>query len=183
MVNASTAPLPWALLDGVQRVAQALRPPAWAEHELHNRALLLLNHVLSQEPEAMQRLARHANKMLQLNFAPLCVTLAITPLGLLERLSEDAGPADLRIALKSASWAQGAQRWWQDGHADLDIYGDVMLAAEIGWLREHLRWEVEEDLARVLGDAAAATLCRWGRRSADALSAFVGRSRQAALRP
>ena len=38
------------------------------------------------------------------------------------------------------------------------IEGDVQLAAEVNWLTEHVRWDLEEDLARVIGDVPAHTL-------------------------
>jgi ubiquinone biosynthesis protein UbiJ len=38
------------------------------------------------------------------------------------------------------------------------IEGDVQLAAEVNWLTEHVRWDMEEDLARVMGDVPARTL-------------------------
>jgi ubiquinone biosynthesis protein UbiJ len=33
------------------------------------------------------------------------------------------------------------------------IEGDVQLAAEVNWLIDHVRWDIEEDLARLMGDA------------------------------
>jgi ubiquinone biosynthesis accessory factor UbiJ len=35
------------------------------------------------------------------------------------------------------------------------IEGDVQLAAEVNWLIDHVRWDVEEDLSNCFGDAAA----------------------------
>ncbi len=166
--------LPWSLLDGVQRLATRLRPPPWLEREVHNRVVLLLNHVLMQEDEAMKRLARHAGKSIHLDLTPVLATVVITPVGLLECVDAVATP-DLRIELKSGSWAQAAQQWWRARDLDVHIYGDVMLAAEVGWLREHVRWDVEEDLARVLGDGPATAISGVARRVMDALGAFVRR--------
>jgi ubiquinone biosynthesis protein UbiJ len=53
------------------------------------------------------------------------------------------------------------------------IEGDVQLAAEVNWLIDHVRWQPEEDLARVIGDAPAHTLVQTARRAVDALKAFV----------
>lgn len=171
--------MPWNLLDGVQRLATKLRPPAWLEREVHNRVVLLLNHVLMQEEEAMRRLARHAGKTIHLNVEPVSATVAITPVGLLELVAPVAS-ADLRIELKSGSWSQAAQAWWTQRELDVHIYGDVMLAAEVGWLREHVRWDVEEDLARVLGDAPATAISSLARRVLDAVTAFARRQGPAA---
>ncbi|MBK7503296.1 MAG: hypothetical protein IPI14_12305 [Polaromonas sp.] len=43
-------------------LAGKVQPPTWVVDELHQRLVLLLNHVLMQEPEAMARLARVRGK-------------------------------------------------------------------------------------------------------------------------
>jgi ubiquinone biosynthesis accessory factor UbiJ len=166
--------LPWGLLDGLQRLATRLQPPVWLEREAHNRVLLLLNHVLMQEPQAMQRLARHAGKSIRLHVAPVEAVVRITPPGLLELSTAGPKAPDLGIELKSPAWSHAAKAVAQGGQPDLHIFGDVMLAAEIGWLREHVRWEIEEDLARLLGDGPAVALLGAARRFLDALRRFAG---------
>jgi ubiquinone biosynthesis protein UbiJ len=37
----------------------------------------------------------------------------------------------------------------------VQIEGDVQLAAEVNWLVDHVRWDVEDDLARLVGDVPA----------------------------
>ena len=54
------------------------------------------------------------------------------------------------------------------------IEGDVQLAGEINWLVDHVRWDVEEDLARVIGDAPARAVAGMAGRVAGALRRFVG---------
>ena len=39
-------------------------PPAWMVEESHRRVVLLLNHVLQQEPQAMERLARQKGRVI-----------------------------------------------------------------------------------------------------------------------
>jgi ubiquinone biosynthesis protein UbiJ len=53
------------------------------------------------------------------------------------------------------------------------IEGHVALASELSWLAEHLRWDIEEDLARLLGDAPAHALAQAARRAAQALRAWL----------
>ena len=55
------------------------------------------------------------------------------------------------------------------------IAGDVQLAAEVQWLVDHVRWDLEEDLARVFGDAPAHAMAQVGGRIADAVRQFVAR--------
>ena len=55
------------------------------------------------------------------------------------------------------------------------IEGDVQFAAEVNWLVEHVRWDAEEDLSRLIGDAPAHTLANLGRSMAEALRNFVSK--------
>jgi ubiquinone biosynthesis protein UbiJ len=55
------------------------------------------------------------------------------------------------------------------------IEGDVQLAAEVNWLADNVRWDVEEDLSRVIGDAPAHMLVDTGRKLSGALRDFIGR--------
>lgn len=169
------ADLPWAVLDGLQQAASRFKPPQWLEQEVHNRVVLLVNHVLQAEPEAIQRLARHSHKTIRLQLKPIEVCLRITPVGLLECVA-DVGTPDLSLELKSERWSEVAKSVTGGEQPDVHLYGDVMLAAEIGWLREHLRWDIEEDLARVLGDAPAAVITDTLRRAVEGARAFVKRA-------
>jgi ubiquinone biosynthesis protein UbiJ len=58
------------------------------------------------------------------------------------------------------------------------IEGDVQLAAEVNWLVDHVRWDLEEDLARVMGDAPAHTVVQLARSMVQALAQFVGKGPQ-----
>jgi ubiquinone biosynthesis protein UbiJ len=49
----------------------------------------------------------------------------------------------------------------------------VQLAAEVNWLIDHVRWDLEEDVARLIGDAPAHTLVQTAKRAVDALRSFV----------
>ena len=49
----------------------------------------------------------------------------------------------------------------------------AQLAAEVNWLFDHVRWEPEEDLARLIGDAPAHTVAQTTRKCLDALRSFV----------
>ena len=167
--------LPWAVLDVAQQAAMRFKPPQWLEQEIHNRVVLLLNHVLQSEPEAMQRLARHSQKTIRLQLKPIEACLRITAVGLLECVAQQPNP-DLSLELTSDRWSEVAQSLASGDQPDVHLYGDVMLAAEIGWLREHVRWDVEDDLARIMGNAPATLIIDTARRTLDALRAFVVRA-------
>ncbi|MEK9803520.1 MAG: hypothetical protein VW475_08990, partial [Curvibacter sp.] len=53
------------------------------------------------------------------------------------------------------------------------IEGDVQLAAEVNWLVDHVRWDLEEDLARIIGDAPAHGLGQALRRTQEVLRGWL----------
>ena len=67
-----------------------------------------------------------------------------------------------------------AQALLQGDKPAVRIEGDVQLAAEVNWLTDHVRWDLEEDLARVMGDAPAHGLAQAAKTMAQALRQFVG---------
>jgi len=149
-------------------------PPAWMVEESHRRVVLLLNHVLQQEPQAMERLARHKGRVILSQWQHFTFKVQATPAGLLD-LAEAEVPADLTLVILDDSPLVIAQALMQGDKPKVRIEGDVQLAAEINWLADHVRWDVEEDLSRILGDAPAHLLMQTGRTFAQALQQFVGK--------
>lgn len=126
---------------------------------LAQTALTALNHVLAQQQWARDRLRAHAGRTLRIR--------VLTPLGTLStdaRVAEGgtleatsvAEPTVILSLTPSVDAVFGALR---DGtralSGHLKVEGDVMLAAAVGEIAQQLRWEVEEDLSRVMGDAMA----------------------------
>jgi ubiquinone biosynthesis protein UbiJ len=83
---------------------------------------------------------------------------------------------DLSVTLADASPFSMAQALLAGDKPRIDIQGDVLLAAEVAWLVDNLRWDVEEDLSRLVGDATAHTLVTQARAAACALRDFLGRA-------
>jgi len=162
------------LQDFIRNLASRIEPPSWAVEEIQRRLVLLINHVLMQEPEAMSRLKRQKGQIVLLQWQQFHFKLLATPAGLLDRSNSEA-PADLTLTLTEASPVAMAQTALRGDKPALRIEGDVQLAAEINWLADHLRWDVEEDLARILGDAPANALVQTARRMAAALREFMAR--------
>ena len=55
---------PFSLLGNLaERVAQAVQPPAWFVSETQQRVVLFLNHIVMQEPQAMERLVRQTGRI------------------------------------------------------------------------------------------------------------------------
>ena len=156
----------------VQSLFGRIRPPDWVVDEVQNRMVLLLNHVLLQEPAAQERLKRQKNKPVRVQWGDFHLTLSATPAGLLER-PVGAGKPELSVALTQTSPWDLAQSLLLGDKPAVDIQGDVQLAADVAWLVDNVRWDVEEDLSRIVGDATAHTLTRAARSAATAVKGFA----------
>jgi ubiquinone biosynthesis protein UbiJ len=149
-----------------------LKPPAWAVHEAQRRVVLLLNHVLMQEPEAALRLARQTGRTMLVQWRNFSFKLVATPAGLLD-LADQEVQADLVLTVTDESPLALVQAALRGDKPAVRIEGDVQLAAEVNWLTEHVRWDMEEDLARVMGDVPAHTLSQFAQGLSGALRQFV----------
>ncbi|WP_298933800.1 hypothetical protein [uncultured Ramlibacter sp.] len=168
---ATQSPIPF--LDGLfDKVASTLQPPGWAIDEIQRRLVLLLNHVLMQEPQARERLARQSGRVVEAQWRVFVVRLAATPAGLLELAPAAAAP-DLTLTLTDESPLGLAQAAVRGDKPPIRIAGDVQFAAEINWLVDNVRWDLEEDLARLVGDAPAHAAAQVARRVAQALRGFA----------
>lgn len=163
---------PFSLVaDALEQLAGNLQPPDWLADEVQHRLVLFLNHVLQQEPEAQARLARQKGRRVRLQWRGFHLQLGPTPAGLLERVPD--GEPELRLTLTDSSPLALAQAVLLGQKPAVRIEGDVQLAAEVNWLVDHVRWDAEEDLARLIGDAPAHTLAQAARGAAQALRQFV----------
>lgn len=184
---ATQSPFSWAaqaLPDLAAQMAQqfqaSFHPPEWVVNETVNRLVLFLNHVLMSEPEAMARLARQKGQRMELVWERVQLQLTPTPAGLLERGRFEG--FDLRLTVTETSPVSMASALARGDKPKVRIEGDVQLAAEINWLIDHVRWDAEEDLARLIGDAPAHTLAQAGRQALDALRSFAAKRPGTGLR-
>ncbi|MFT4190315.1 MAG: hypothetical protein QM617_02195 [Comamonas sp.] len=153
-----------------------LKPPAWVVDEAQHRLVLFLNHVLMQEPHAQQRLVPQAGRVALVQWRAFEIRLVVTPAGLFDRAGEVA-PPDLTLTVNDRSPLDLARAAVRGEKPSLRIEGDVQLAADFNWLIAHVRWDAEEDLARLIGDAPAHAIASAGRRLADGLRSFVAERR------
>ena len=164
---------PFSFLNGLfDRVAAGPQPPQWLVHEVQQRLVLFLNHVLMQEKEAMDRLVRQRGRVARVQWRSYSMALLVTPAGLFNLAPEGAAP-DLQLDVTEASPLALASVALRGDKPAIRIEGDVQLAAEINWLVDHVRWDIEEDVARLIGDAPAHTLGQVARKAAQALRQFV----------
>jgi ubiquinone biosynthesis protein UbiJ len=149
---------------------------------LMERVTLLLNHVVAAEPIAMARLQPHKGSAIEVGFKgwpallPALPTVAyrVTPAGLLEWLGETSiEGAALRIEVDMSNPAAAFAQALTGARPDVEIAGDAEFAADVNWLIDNLRWDVEDDLARIVGAAPARELARLGSAIAAGLRAAV----------
>ena len=165
---------PFSFLDDLfNRVGSRLQPPSWAIHEIQHRAVLFLNHVLQQEPEAQQRLTRLQGRAVLFEWRFVTMKLVATPAGLLDLAPDDA-VTELTLKVTEESPFGLARAAFRGDKPAVRIEGDVQLAAEVNWLVDHVRWDVEDDLARAIGDVPAHAIGNGARRVVAALRQFVG---------
>lgn len=168
---------PFSFLEGfLQKLPlPKLQPPTWAVTEAQRRIVLLLNHVLMQESEAMARLARHKGQVMLVQWRSFSFRLQSTPAGLLD-LAAPQSPADLVLTVTDESPLALLQHAFRGDKPGVRIEGDVQLAAEVNWLTEHVRWDMEEDLARILGDVPAHTLSNMAQSLVTGLRQFAAKA-------
>jgi ubiquinone biosynthesis protein UbiJ len=138
------------------------------------RATLWMNHVLASEPVATQRLKPHAGRSIRLHFVGWPAALPplrpaafrVTPAGLLEWCGDDAAgdagadPAALTVNVDASNPALAFAQALTGERPKVDISGDAAFAADLNWLADNLRWDYEDDLARVVGPVPARELAR-----------------------
>jgi len=159
----------------LESVASRFQPPAWVVDEGQQRLVLFLNHVLLQEKQAQDRLLRQKGRVIHLRWGIFALDLVVTPAGLVDRASPAAQP-DLLLSVVAESPLVVMQSVVAGKAPPVKIEGDVQLAAEVGWLAENLRWDAEEDLSRLIGDAPAHALADAGRRLLSGLKQFLAQS-------
>ena len=68
----------------------------------------------------------------------------------LDRLAELGGFKPARLAAQ----------WFAGERPSVNIEGDSAFAADVSWLIENLRWDIEDDLARIVGQGPAHQISR-----------------------
>jgi ubiquinone biosynthesis protein UbiJ len=135
------------------------------------RLTLWLNHVIAGEDAAVQRLRPHAGRRVRLDLSgwpamlpPLPqLTFGITPAGLLEwRATAPVTAPDLVIEVDASSPVQRVLEGLAGQRPPVSVSGDAALATDMSWLMDNLRWDVQDDLARLVGPGPAHELARIG---------------------
>ncbi|MBC7803559.1 MAG: hypothetical protein H7Y16_06745 [Candidatus Parcubacteria bacterium] len=116
-----------------------------------------LNRLLQAETWARARLAPFAEETLELRAPPLpTLRLTIASDGALAAAAPSAEAA-LVVILRPDALA-AAMKGEDHLLRSIDVAGNAKLAAEVMFLARHLRWDAEEALSKVVGDAVARRL-------------------------
>ena len=133
-----------------------------------------INHLLARNGWALARLRPFAGKYARFDCAPFTVTLGVLPDGRVEVAAPATPDVTIRctpgIAMRLAARDEAA---WNE----VAVSGDTEFAEALNYVCRNLRWDAEEDLARVFGDIAAhrmaqagEALRRWGAQAGDNLA-------------
>jgi ubiquinone biosynthesis protein UbiJ len=151
---------------------------------LQDRLVLLINHVVSREPVATQRLRPWSGRTLVVHLAqwpsllPAApdLILTVTPAGLFERLeAAPEGTGGLRVEIDAANPARLAFAALSGEPPRVTVQGDAAFAGEMHWLMDNLRWDIEDDLAGIVGPLPARQLAQFGRALRRTLSGMAAR--------
>lgn len=123
-----------------------------------------INHMLAAEPWARAQLVPHIGKTLHLVVRPFTIRLAVEPDGAIARASTTA-PADTTVTLPYSAVARLLAGGREAVMRDMRLDGDADFAQAVSLLATNLRWDVEEDLSKVVGDGASHRLVSAARRA------------------
>lgn len=127
--------------------------------------IFALNHLLEGELWARDKLKPYAGQCVEFRAPPLpALRLDILDSGLLRHAAQDAVP-NLVVTIRPGA-VPASLRGEDALLREIGIEGNADLAGTVQYLFRHLRWDVEEDLSRVFGDALAHRMVAEGRRFA-----------------
>jgi len=112
-----------------------------------------INHLLAREPWAREKLARHAGKVAVFDAGLVALRLKAAADGMVEDATADE-PQNVTIRVKLSDLPVILQNR-EHAFSYVQIEGDADFANTVSQLSENLRWEAEEDLAKLVGDTAA----------------------------
>jgi ubiquinone biosynthesis protein UbiJ len=131
-----------------------------------------LNHLLTQEPWAARLLQQHAGKVASFDLELVQINVQVCADGLIQAAkysSEDgqekqiAQNSQVKISIKPSDLPLILQNR-ERAVSYVKIEGDADFANTISQLSQDLRWEVEEDLSKIMGDVAAVRMVSTGQK-------------------
>lgn len=126
----------------------------------------ILNHLINQNSWARQQLQPYGGKTVRFTVTPISITLVVLEDGGLAVAGDTAVPE----ASVSMSPSVALRLLANDEAANtlVTLDGDTELAAALSKVLRGMRWEYEEDLSRIIGDAPAYEIAQFGRKAVSA---------------
>lgn len=120
-----------------------------------------VNHVLRGETWALRRLQSHAGRTARFDAFPFSLSFTVRDDGEVCAALPGAMPdVTVRVTPPAALRILAGD---EAAFGEVAVQGDVEFAEAIQFVVRNARWDVEEDLSRVLGDRAAHRIARAGR--------------------
>ncbi len=123
-----------------------------------------LQHLCAQNTWAKPYLVGHAGKTVCMDFSILKANLQILKDGSLGMAGETAAPEATVYAPPSLMLRMFAK----DGAAkqEIRIEGDAHLAADFAKVLQHMRWDIADDMSKLIGDIPAQKISNFSKESA-----------------
>ena len=118
---------------------------------------IALNHLLRQEKWALEKLRAHAGKVACFDIGGVSLSLRVDGDGLLSMVTSDEASKDspsVRIIVRAAELPLILQQP-DTAFSRVRIDGDADFANTISQVAKGVKWDVADDLGRVVGDVAA----------------------------
>jgi ubiquinone biosynthesis protein UbiJ len=129
--------------------------------------LAAANHLLRQEGWPLARLRPFAGRRARLALANFALTLRIADDGSFAEAAEATAP-DVRLQLPATALGElldGPEALMAQAHVE----GNAEFAEILGQVLRNLRWDIEDDLAKLIGDVPAHRLHRLARSAGEQL--------------
>lgn len=120
----------------------------------------IINHLLVQEAWAGRKLALHAGKVARIDTGLVAAQLRVAPDGLVEDAPD--APPNVTIRMKLSDLPLMMQNR-ERAFSYVQVEGDAEFANVVSQVAQGVRWEAEDDLARLVGDIAARRIVAGGR--------------------
>lgn len=120
---------------------------------LKTLAAQFLQHITHQNNWSRKHLVAFAGKVVQFNIAFIKTNLAILEDGSLG-IATDNAVADATIHIPPSLAARLLAKD-ETAKMQIKVDGDTHLATELGKILQHMRWDIEEDLSKIIGDIPA----------------------------
>ena len=125
------------------------------------------NHLLAQSGWARKRLMPHSGRTARLDLSPAAtLAFSISSDGHLAQWVSDEEP-EVVLRLAVADLPRLLSEGVEGAMGKVRIEGNAEFADALGFVFRHLRWDVEEDLSRLIGDIAAHRLVDTGRKLSE----------------